>query len=345
MLAILALGAAVAGALIGPSRLAWDEWARGLAALVSWPTSSPPLEPARQAIVELRVWRTLTAAGVGSGLALAGAMLQGLFRNPLAAPSLLGLTSGASLGSTVAILLVGGYAPNLMVEVQGGAATWLVPTFAFLGALGTAALVAALAAPGGRISTPTLLLVGIAVNLCITGIVIALQSLVLADWEVSRAIQAWSYGWLEDRKGLHAATVWLGLLCAAGAVPFVARELDLFRGGEEDATALGVDAPRVRAVCLVASSLATACAVAVVGQIAFVGLIVPHLVRGLFGPLYVRLLPLSIPAGALFLVGADALQRALLADSAFPPGVLMSLIGGPFFVYLILRQRRVAWAW
>ncbi len=330
---------------VGPTSVGLPDLARGVASMLGLDSGGVPLERSRQAIVELRVWRALTAGGVGASLALAGALLQGLFRNPLAAPSLLGLTSGASLGATVAILLVGGYAPNLVMEVRGEMATWLIPVFGFAGALGTALLVTLLAAPGGRIATATLLLVGIAVNLCVSGVVVALQSIVLADWEVSRAILAWSYGWLDDRKGLHALTAWAGLAVAALTLPFVSRELDLFRGGEEDASALGVNAPRVRALCLVASALATACAVSVAGQIAFVGLIVPHLVRLCGGSLFARVLPLSIPAGALFLVGADTLQRALLKGSAFPPGVLMSLVGGPFFLVLILRQRRSAMTW
>jgi iron complex transport system permease protein len=304
-----------------------------------------PLPPTLQTILELRVWRVLTTAGVGAALALSGALLQGLFRNPLAAPSLIGVTSGASLGAMLAILIVGGYAPNVVMERTAGLGALLIPVLGFAGALGAVTLVAVLAAPAGRISTPTLLLFGIAVNMCTSGVFAAIQSLVLRDWEVSRSIMAWSFGTLEDRSALHAATVWAGLLAACLAIPLVARELDLFKGGEADAQTLGVDVGLVKLLSVAAAALAAAAAVSVAGQIAFVGLVVPHVVRLLAGSLHRTLLPLSVFAGALFLLGADLLQRLLLGSGVLQPGVLMSLIGGPFFVLLLVRHRREHSAW
>lgn len=303
-----------------------------------------PLERGTQAIVELRLWRVLTTIGVGAALAYSGALLQGLFRNGLASPSVLGITSGASLGATIAVLLVGGYGP-LVMSPSVGLTPVLVTGFGFGGALGVALLVASLASGGGRISVPTLLLVGIAMNLCLGGFMAAIQSLTLQDFEVSRAILAWTFGNLDDRSGFHVGILWGGLLLAAAATPFVAVELDLFAGGEEDAEALGVDTVRVKLLTLIAAALAAAVAVGVAGQIAFVGLLVPHILRLLVGTSHRWLLPLCLLGGPVFLLGADVLQRLVLGDAPLQPGVVMSLVGGPFFLFLLVRSRQELRSW
>jgi iron complex transport system permease protein len=304
-----------------------------------------PLERNAQAIVELRVWRALCTLGVGASLALSGGLIQGMFRNALASPSLIGVTGGASLGAAFAILALGGYAPRLVLESGSGLEAFAIPLCSFVMALATTALVAAIASARGRASVTTLLLVGIAVNMCVAGVFAAIQYLTLEEWEVSRAILAWTFGTLDDRKGLHCATVLLALALATLAVPFVARELDLLKGGEEDAESLGVDVARTKRIALVAASLSASAAVAVAGQIGFVGLVVPHLIR-LFGAgSYRRLLWHAIPVGALFLLGADVLQRVLFGDGALQPGVMMSLVGGPFFLFLLIRSRREVSTW
>ena len=303
-----------------------------------------PLPGHVQTIIELRLWRALTAAGVGASLALSGALIQGLFRNGLASPSVLGVTGGASLGATLAILLLGGgYAPLLLGAESSGSV--LVPVCGFVGAALTVTLVTLLASGGGRLSVPALLLTGIALNTCIAGVLALISALTLRDWEVSRAILAWSFGTLDDRSPAHAATVWIGLALAAAVVPFVAWELDLFQAGEDDARSLGVSTVRVRVLCVISASLAAASAVAVAGQIAFVGLVVPHVVRLLAGRGHRALLPLSVLLGASFLLAMDLGQRLLLGRAALPPGVLMSLIGGPFFLLLLFLHRREIDSW
>lgn len=304
-----------------------------------------PVPGVLQTILELRLWHALTAAGVGGALALSGGLIQGLFRNGLASPSILGVTGGASLGAALAILVVGGYAPGLVLEGGARAGTLLIPAFGFVGALAAVGVVALAATRGGRISVPTLLLVGIAVNMCVAGLFAAIQSLTLAHWEVSRAIMAWTFGTLDDRSPHHAATVWAALAVACTALPFVGLELDLFRGGEEDAEALGVDTRVVKGLALASAALAASSAVAVAGQIPFVGLVVPHLVRLLTGSGHRRLLPLCVLGGGVFLLGADVLQSVVLGPGALQPGVMMSLIGGPFFLALLLRHRREVRAW
>ena len=306
-----------------------------------------PLEPSEQTILRLRLWRGLVAGGVGASLALAGALLQGLFRNGLASPSVVGVTAGSVLGASLAIALVGGMGPGLAPSGFAGGlfAPALVTAAAFAGACGAGLFVLALATTGGRLSVPGLLLAGIALNTLIAGLLAALQSLTLEDYEVSRAILAWTFGTLDDRSGWHAAMVFGALGLSVLAVPFVAVELDLFAAGEEDAQRLGVDVQRTKVLALLAAALLTAAAVSVAGQIAFVGLVVPHLVRMLAGRGHRAVLPLSLLAGAVFLLGCDVLQRALLGGVELRPGVTMSLIGGPFFLVLLARQRRELMAW
>ncbi|MEM7308124.1 MAG: iron chelate uptake ABC transporter family permease subunit [Planctomycetota bacterium] len=304
-----------------------------------------PLEPGLQGPVRLRLFDALTAAGVGAALALSGGLLQGLFRNGLASPSMIGVTAGAALGAAVAIVLIGGYGPGLFVEQGAGFAPVVVTVAGFGGALGVGFLVLALGSSGGRVSVPTLLLVGIAVNTCVAGAIAAIQSLTLGDDHIVRAIMSWTFGTLDDRSPYHALLVWSGVSVAFLMLPFVAVELDLFAGGEHDAEALGVRVGRVKLLTLLGASLAAASAVAVAGQIAFVGLIVPHLVRLLAGPAHRALLPLSLLGGAAFLMAADLLQGLLFAGTNLQPGVLMSLVGGPFFLALLLRNRRAVTGW
>ena len=300
---------------------------------------------ALQTIHELRLWRTLTTAGVGAALGLAGALVQGLFRNGLAAPSVIGVTGGASLGATAGLLLIGGYGTAILSVSDVGVLTLLVPALGFVGALLAVGVVTLLATPGGRLSVPMLLLTGIAVNTCIAGVLSLVSSLVLDDWEVARALLSWTFGTLDDRTAWHAATVWIGLGVAALSVPFVSWELDLLQTGDEDAAGLGVSVGRVRLLCLSAASLAAASAVAVAGQIAFVGLVVPHLVRLVSSGRHRDLLPLSLLGGAAFLLTVEWVNDLILGQDALPPGVVMSLVGGPVFVGLLLINRRKMDAW
>jgi iron complex transport system permease protein len=336
VLSILSVRAGWKGAL------AWDELARGVLATLGL---AEPLEGTQQDIVRLRLWRTLTAGAVGASLALAGAYLQGLFRNGLASPAVVGVTAGSVLGASLAIALIGGYGAGLVALRPSLVGPALVTGFALLGAVGVTWTVVSLASTGRRLSIPTLLLAGIAMNTLIGGILAALQSLTLQDFEVSRAILAWTFGTLDDRSGGQVFLALLGLGLAVAAIPFVALELDLFAGGEEDAEALGVNVQRVKVVTLLAATLSTAAAVSVAGQIPFVGLVVPHVVRSLVGARHRAVLPLSMLVGAVFLLGCDLAQRTALADSGLRPGVLMSLVGGPFFLFLLVKNRRAFGSW
>lgn len=315
---------------------------RGLGALFGL---ADPLEGTEQTVYRWRLWRALTASGAGACLALAGAYLQGLFRNGLASPAVIGVTAGSVFGASLAIASIGGFGPGVLLAKAGALSPFLVTVSAFAGALGVSVLVLWIATRSGRLSVTTLLLAGIAINTLIAGFLAALQSLTLRDLEVSRAILSWTFGTLEDRSDWQVVMVWAGFAVAALWIPFVSTELDLFGGGEEDAQALGVEVQRVKLGVLVAAALATSAAVSVAGQIAFVGLVIPHLVRMLFGTTHRRVLPLSALAGALFLLGCDVMQRVWLREVEIRPGVLMSLVGGPFFLYLLMRERHAFRMW
>ena len=328
----------------GTSEFTPGEVLQGLGALLG---IGEPLPRTRQIIFGLLARQTLVAAGVGAALAYSGALLQGVFRNGLASPSILGITSGASLGATLAILVIGGYAGVAdWLEVAAKNSPLVVTLGGFVGALGVALLVAVIGGGAGRVSVPTLLLVGIAVNACLNGIITAVTAwLVEHDWQVSRAVFHWSFGSLSDKSWTQVALVWVGVALSAAAYPWVARELDLFAGGEEDAEGLGVHTRRVKLTVLLAASLAAASAVAVAGQIAFIGLIVPHLVRLVVGSGHRAVLPLTLLSGAVFLLGADAGQRWVLGHEQFRPGVVLSMLGGPFFLGLLVARRREVRTW
>ncbi|HYG74795.1 MAG TPA: iron ABC transporter permease [Planctomycetota bacterium] len=320
-------------------------------------------------ILKLRLLRALCAAGVGGSLALAGAMTQGLFRNPLAEPGLLGIGSGASLGAVIAIAMLGGYGPDFWSRTttttepgifESYYSLGLIPIMAFCGALASAFTIYRLATRSGRISVPMLLLTGLAINSLLGAMMAGLQVLLLQDWQVSRAIISWGFGTLDDRSSFHVTVVACGAVLALISIPFVGLELDLMSGGEEDAAALGADPARVKTLVLACVALATAAAVSVSGQIAFVGLLVPHVTRSIVGPHHRALLPASFLAGATLLVLVVVLQHAaapIIAEqfqgaghltlaniftrlASLQPGVVTSLMGAPFFLALLLRQGR-----
>ncbi len=303
---------------------------------ISWKTQSS---------IELRLWRVLTTAGVGSALAYAGALLQGTFRNGLAAPSIIGVTAGASLGAALTILFLGGLLPTFSLATGFEVSSFGILLASFAGSFISVGIVVLLASERGRVSIPSLLLTGIAVNACLAGLLSAIHSYALKDYEVSRAIFSWTFGNLDDKNGTHVFLVWAVVLVGSLAIPRLATELDLFAGGEDDARSLGVATGRTKFLAISIAALMAATAVAVAGQIGFVGLVVPHLVRLIFGTSHRQLLPFSIIAGAFFLTAVEFIQGALLKDAAFQPGVMTSLVGGPFFLLLLVRKRGSLRSW
>lgn len=282
----------------------------------------------RSVVLEVRLPRVLLAALGGVALALSGHALQGLFRNPLADPSVLGVASGATLGAVVA--LYSGLALSILV----------VPSAAFVSALATAATVYRLAARGPVVSTAALVLAGLAVSALTSALSSLVLSVALADWELGRQLLSWMLGGLENRTLDHVLVLAPLALVPSLALAFYARDLDALALGEEQALAVGVDVLRVRRGVLVLSSLLTAATVSVMGIVPFVGLVVPHASRLLSGPGHQKSFVTSALLGALLLVLADTVSRALSGSLDLRPGVLTSLIGGPFFVALVLRARK-----
>lgn len=352
LLAILLLLLVVARVQVGTADGYSFSVSTALAGIRHFLGSGEGLDAASQLIASGRFIDGVTAALVGASLGLSGALLQGLFRNELASPGLIGVTSGAALGAMTGILIVGGYIDGFAKDGQGvmpAALTYgplAVTGLSFAGALGCAFLVTLLATRGGRISVPTLLLVGVAINACLGGVLAAAQDILLREeWHLARALFGWLFGTLDDSTPQKVAVVAAGLGLALLIVPLVARELDLFAGGEETALSLGVATLRTKLLVLVAASVAAAAAVSVAGQIAFVGLVVPHVIRLLCGTRHGALLPLSALGGAVLLLGAETLNLSLLGGRALRPGIVLSLIGGPFFLTLLLRRSREVSSW
>ncbi|NUR84582.1 MAG: iron ABC transporter permease [Nonomuraea sp.] len=284
------------------------------------------LAPVEQGLLyELRLPRVLVAAVVGGLLAIAGAGYQGVFRNPLADPYLLGAAAGAGLTTTVAIVLLPGVVAS-------------IPVAAFVGAVGGVFLAYSLGNAAGRAGgTATLVLAGVAVTSFLTAIQTFIQQLKVEELE---RIYSWILGdvgggWDQLLLVLPYAAVSSVVLLLHG------RMLDVLSVGDEEAASLGVRAARVRLTVLVAASLATAAAVAVSGLIGFVGVVVPHVVRRLAGGSYRIVLPLSLVGGAAFLVVADLLARTVIAPAELPIGVVTMFVGAPFFVGVLRMTRRV----
>ncbi|MCJ7616923.1 MAG: iron ABC transporter permease [Desulfobacterales bacterium] len=282
-------------------------------------------------VIDVRLPRILTAAAVGGGLAVSGAVFQGILLNPLADPYTLGVSAGAAFGASLAFFF------NIVLfdNIVLGACS--VPAFAFIGATGTLFFVVYLSSARGGFSSSNLILSGIIVAAILSAGISFLKY--VADEQVSIIIF-----WL---MGSFASRTWADVLMTSSflcfgflIIIFHARDLNLMSLGNRTASSLGVDTGRLTLILLVTASLVTAICVSVSGIIGFVGLLVPHMMRFLTGPDNRKLIPISMLAGAILLLCADTVTRAIL-PSEIPIGVLTALIGGPFFCY-IFRKRQVA---
>ncbi|MGI6878868.1 FecCD family ABC transporter permease [Microbacterium sp. gxy059] len=324
---IVSLGAVaaalVAGVAIGPVPTSPAEVAQavGRALAGADPTGADAL------ILSVRLPRAVVAALVGSALAVCGVVMQALFRNPLAEPGIIGVSSGAAVGAVIAI-----------VAGAATAAWWALPLSAFAGALLATLAVQAIAGLAGG-APSTLVLMGIAINALLGAIVAAVLANASEAADVQRVI-FWLNGDLTARTWSDAALaagpviVCVAILAASGPV------LNLFALSEEQAATTGVNAPLARHGLLAIAALATAAAVCVTGVISFVGLVVPHLVRLVAGGDHRRLLPLSAVVGAVFLVLADLVARLMFHPVVLQTGTITAFIGAPALMFLVLRRRR-----
>ena len=313
----------VASLAIGPVRLAVPKVIRAL-----FEGRSAGASRAAIIVWELRLPRVVLAALVGSSLGAAGAAYQGLFRNPLADPFVIGASSGSALGATLVIVLGGS---------SGAIGFAAVPLGGFVGAIGAAALVYGATAWWGRMPLVGLLLAGSAVSSCLGSLVWLLM--VLHDDDLGRII-AWLMGSLAARGWPAVLAGWPYMLLGGVGLGLLARPLDALSLGEEPALALGLPLRRMTGAIVAAASLATAAAVAMAGVIGFIGLIAPHLARTVVGGRHRFLLPASGLVGAILLLLADDLARTVAAPVELPVGVLTALLGGPFFLLILGTRRR-----
>ncbi|GIW13622.1 MAG: ABC transporter permease [Tepidiforma sp.] len=287
----------------------------------------------QEAVVwNIRVPRTLLALVVGAGLATAGCALQGIFRNPLADPGIIGVSSGAALGAVGIIIL--GIAPL---------GAWSTPAAAFGGGLALTLMVYVLSRRDGRTEVVTLVLTGVALN-AIAGGIIGFALFFATDAQL-RNVVFWQLGsvggatWPNVRPAIVLAS------CAVLPLLRYGHRLNLLALGEREAYHLGVDTERLRLEVIALAALATAAAVSFAGIISFVGLVVPHMLRLMLGPDHRRLLPASALLGAAAIALADLAARTVVAPAEMPLGVVTALAGGPYFLWLIHRTRRAQGGW
>ena len=290
------------------------------------------LSPSDRTIVfELRLPRLVLALLVGSALAVAGVVMQAFFQNPMAAPSIIGVSSGAALGATIAIML------GLEFYVVGLSA---IPVVAFVSALAVTALVYVLSRRGGRTPVGVLLLTGIAMGSMCS----ALASLLLVTGQDPQHLDLdrvvyWMLGSVAGKGWTHVQIILPYVVLGGAAIYLFGRDLNVLLLGDETAHYLGLEVERVKLLLLTFSSLLAAAAVAVSGVIGFVGLIVPHVMRIITGPEHRVLLPAAAIAGGVLLALADVIARTAAAPTEIPVGIITSVLGAPFFLYLLHRRR------
>jgi iron complex transport system permease protein len=324
--------AIITGIAIGSTSVAPGAVVRVLLARIlpaGWVDTSAVSHPQQVVIWAIRTPRVLVAALVGASLAMAGAQMQGLFKNPLAAPDIVGTSTGGALGAVLA--LVSGLAVRSL---------FYLPVFAFVGAFTALFTVYIISTKQGRTPVATLLLTGVALNALVGAATSFLITMSWVRFDIAQEILFWLLGGLDNRGWQH---FWLAFpFIVVGAIVSLVytRELDLILTGEETAQSLGVDVEHVKRVVLTCVALLTGTAVAVSGVVGFVGLVVPHIVRLIIGPAHRRLIPASALTGAAFLVLADLLARTLRRPEEIRLGIITAAFGAPFFLYLLLRHRR-----
>lgn len=337
-LALLAAGllaAMLVAMAVGPMAIAPGRIVGSLLGTVGFETGVMSPEQS-QVLFALRMPRVILASLTGAALAISGAALQGLFRNPLVDPGLIGVSSGGALGVAFVLVLAAG----ALTSLPTWSAPLVTPLAAFAGGLAATLLVQRLARAGGRTDVSLLLLAGIAVN-ALAGALLGLASVVSTDAQL-RNLTFWTLGGLGGATWTSVAAV-LPVILVAGALLFrQGQALDAFLLGDAEAGHLGHRVERVRRVIVIGAALAVGATVAVAGLIGFVGLVVPHVARSVLGPLHARLLPAAALLGAALVVTADALARIVIAPAEIPVGIVTAAVGAPFFVALLARRRNEA---
>jgi iron complex transport system permease protein len=284
-------------------------------------------------LTTIRLPRVCLGILIGSGLAVAGAAMQGLFRNPLADPGLIGISSGASLAAVLMIVLE----VTLFEKLAGLAGYYALSLVAFAGACGTTLLVYRLARVSGRSVVTTMLLAGIAIN-ALAGALTGLMTYMATDDQL-RTITFWALGSLGGASWTTVLVLLPFMAVVLIGMPRLAKSLNLLALGESQAAMLGVNLTGLKRRVIVLATLAVGTSVAVAGVIGFVGLVIPHLIRLVAGSDHRRVLIGSALGGAIVLTGADALSRTIVAPAELPIGILTALLGTPVFLWMLVRQR------
>lgn len=291
----------------------------------------PLTETQHVILFAIRIPRVLASAVVGAALAISGLMFQGLFRNPMADPYIIGASGGAAVGACIGILFLSQF------SIFGFSATAL---FAFAGAVLTMGVVYSLARSHGRTNGVTLLLAGFAIGTMLSNSTYIFELFDPNSATGTRIVAAWLHGVIGVPQWSQLAITFLILACTSVIAYPLMRRLNTLALGDEYAHQLGIRVELTRIGIILVGSLLTAIAVSLGGLISFAGLIVPHVARLLLGPDHVRLLPVTALAGAIFLVITDTLARTLFAPTEIPVGILMVFVGGPFFLYLLRTTKR-----
>ncbi|MFP3976469.1 MULTISPECIES: FecCD family ABC transporter permease [Marinobacter] len=324
-------GLAVLAALFSLTNGAYPLGTSDVVNLLLEPEAAKPA--AHMVFFDVRMPRLVLGFLTGAVLAVSGTLLQGLFRNPLADPGLIGVSGGAALAAVSVIVLGGSWLSDWTILTG----RWALPLAAFVGSVLTTLVAWRVASRSGSIAVATLLLAGIAIN-AVAGALTGLLTFYADDSEL-RSLTFWSMGSLGHAswEDLQVAGPWM--LLALLLAPVLAKPLDAFALGESVAGHLGFSVQWVKRATVVLSALGTGAAVAVTGLIGFVGLVVPHLLRQIVGAGHRVLIPASGLAGGVLLVAADSLARVVVAPAELPIGLMMSLLGGPFFLVLLMRMR------
>ncbi|SCZ60882.1 iron complex transport system permease protein [Epibacterium ulvae] len=297
-------------------------------------TGTPVSQVDQIVLLNIRLPRLVMGLLVGAALAVSGVLMQGLFRNPLADPGIVGVSSGAGLGAILAIVL-GGFLPLALQSLLGA---WLVPVAAFLGAWGTTLLLYTVATRRGQTSVATMLLAGIAIGAL--GGALAGLMIYIADDAQLRELNFWGLGSLAGATWAKLAAAAPVIVLGLVATPYLARGLNALSLGEAAATHMGVSVQRVKNGAILSVAAATGAAVAVSGGIGFIGIVVPHLLRLATGPDHRPLLPNATLLGAIVLIGADMISRVIVAPSELPIGIITAVLGAPVFLYILLKSKR-----
>lgn len=324
--------AIIGSLLIGPLSISFFEIA------TSWSTSiqDQTLQLQKYVIVELRIPRVLTAFAVGGGLAICGVCMQGLFRNPLADPGLIGVSSGSALGAVLIIVL------GNQILALSGIGVWFLPVMlplaAFFGGVIVTYCVYKVASFGNKTDTALLLLAGVAIN-AICGAATGLLTYIANDNQL-RDLTFWSMGSVGKNDWYQLSVSVPIILISSAFLIRYRKALNSFLMGEAVAEHVGFNVVKIKKYIIFICSIVVGASVAISGVILFVGLVVPHILRQIIGPDHKHLMPIAFLSGATLVLVADVFSRMIISPSELPIGLFMSILGGPFFLFLLIKQKK-----